>query len=210
MPACEYTTPVGLATYDLVYRDIELHTQYAHSDLRPATSGVGANSGPKAEKLPKPNITEGATDSDWVYFSDQWKRYKRSTNLNGQAAVDQLWACCGDTLARAVYDSGVDSHTDEDTLMSSIKKLAVWAQNKLVNVTNFLGMGQDKEETIGCFSARLKGQSAVCDFFVVCSASSYSNKTSYVEKMVAHQLVRGLSETEIQEQVLVTQQPTLR
>ena len=86
--------------------------------------------------------------------------------------------------------------------MSSIKKLAVRAQNKLVNVTNFLCMGQDREETIGCFSARLKGQTAVCDFSIECSASSCSNKTSYVEKMVAHQLVRGLSDTEIQEQVL--------
>ena len=140
VPGCEYATPSALSTYDLVYRDIELHTQYAHSDLRPPTGGASGNSGPKADKLPRPNISEGATDSDWIYFSDQWKRYKRSTNLDGQAAVDQLWACCSETLARAVYDSGVDSHTDETKLMDSIQNLAVRAQNKLVNVTNFLGM----------------------------------------------------------------------
>ena len=105
-------------------------------------------------------------------------------------------------MARAVYDSGVDSYTDETKLLDAIRKLAVRAQNKLVNVTNFLGMGQDREESIGSFAARLKGQAAVCDFSVTCSASACSNKTSYLEKMVAHQLVRGLSDTEIQEQVL--------
>ena len=36
VPGCVYTTPTALSTYDLVYRDIELHTQYAHSDIRPA------------------------------------------------------------------------------------------------------------------------------------------------------------------------------
>ena len=134
VPGCVYTTPTALSTYDLVYRDIELHTQYAHSDIRPAppTAGGASNSGLKADKLPRPNISEGATDSDWIYFSAQWERYKRSTSLNGQAAVDQLWACCGETLARAVYDSGVDSYTDEAKLSDAIRKLAVRAQNKLI------------------------------------------------------------------------------
>ena len=71
--------------------------------------------GPKADKLPRPNISEGATDSDWIYLSDPWTRYKKSTNLTGQAAVDQLWACCSDVLAGAAYD-GMNSHTDKSEL----------------------------------------------------------------------------------------------
>ena len=98
--------------------------------------------------------------SDWVFFSDQWLRFKRSTGLSGQSAVDQLWACLNDTLARAVYDSGENNNSDYQKLMESIKKLAICAQNKLVNVTNFLGMGQYRDETAGAFTTRLKG--ALC------------------------------------------------
>ena len=199
---CDYKKPAGLPNYDTVYKDIEMHLQYFHMDIRPPPQQPTVGAGPKADKLPRPTIGEGATDSDWVFFSDQWLRYKRSTGLSGQSAVDQLWACLNDTLARAVYDSGENNNSDEGKLMESIKKLAVRAQNKLVNVTNFLGMGQDRDETAGAFTARLKGQGAVCDFVVECSISTCKNKTSYADKMIAHQLVRGLADPEVQEQVL--------
>ena len=78
--------------------------------------------------------------------------------------------------------------------MESIKKLAVCATNKLVNVTNFLSMGQARDETAGAFIAHLKGQGAVCDFVVECSAPTCKKKTSYADKMLAHQLVRGLAD----------------
>ena len=32
---CEYKTPPGLPNYDTVYKDIEMHLQYFHMDIRP-------------------------------------------------------------------------------------------------------------------------------------------------------------------------------
>ena len=63
-------------------------------------------------------------------------------------------------------------------------------------------MGQDNEEPGGSFTARLKGQAAICNFTVKCSIPTCQNPTSYTDKMVAHQLVRGLVDPAIQEQVL--------
>ena len=34
VPTCEYVTPATLPDYDTVYRDLELHTRYAHHDLQ--------------------------------------------------------------------------------------------------------------------------------------------------------------------------------
>ena len=118
---CDYKNPAGLPNYDTVYKDIEMHLQYFHMDIRPPPQQPTVGAGPKADKLPRPTIGEGATDSDWVFFSDQWLRYKRSTGLSGQSAVDQLWACLNDTLARAVYDSGENNNSDEEKLMESIQ-----------------------------------------------------------------------------------------
>ena len=72
----------------------------------------------------------------------------------------------------------------------------------IFDVVDFLEMTQDYEETVGSFSARLRGQAAVCDFTINCSLSSCGNPTSYMEKMVAHQLTRGLADSSIQEEVL--------
>ena len=69
VPTCEYSTPAGLSTYDLVYRDIELHTQFANAELRQLQHPSGHQStasSVKADKLPRPNIGEGSTDSDWI------------------------------------------------------------------------------------------------------------------------------------------------
>ena len=198
---CEYVTPASLPNYDLVYKDISIHLQYAHSTLG---SGRGSQeaSKPKADKLPRPEIGEGATEADWVYFMDKWNRYKRSSALEGQNAVDQLWACCTSELSRAVYDSGVSSTETETNMLQSIKKMAVRAQNTLINVVNFLEMTQSHEEAVGSFAARLKGQAAVCNFTIECSSSSCNTTTTYAEKMIVHQLTRGLADPSIQEEIL--------
>ena len=205
VPECPYKTPTTLPTYEMVYKDLDLHTRYGHPDLQvahqPAQQAHGGGA-PKPDRLPRPNIGEGASQSDWVYFKDNWARYKRSTCLDGQKAVDQLWACCTEELARSVYDGGTGNNCTEVSLLLAMEKLAVRAQNKLVNVVNFLGMSQDREETAGAFATRLRGQGAICDFIAKCSSSTCQNQTSYMDHMVAHQLVRGLGDTEIQEQVL--------
>ena len=203
---CDYLTPAGLPNYDLVYRDMEMHTRYGHQSPAPpdrtGDQGTGITGHSRADKLPRPSLKDEATEADFIFFKDSWTRYKRSTGLTGQAVVDQLWACCSQELSRSVYDSGVTSEATETALLHAMKKMAVRAQNNLVNVVNFLGMGQDNDEPGGSFAARLKGQASTCDFTIKCAASGCSRETSYMEKMVAHQLVRGLVDPTIQEEVL--------
>ena len=174
---CTYTTPAALPNYDLIYKDLGMYLEYCHTNNRPSGSPA-TSSKPKPDKLPRPEIGEGATEADWVFFLDKWNRYKRSTALDSQSAVDQLWACCSSELGRSVYDSGVANTTSETKLLEAMKKLAVWAQNTLINVVDFLEMTQGHEETVGSFSARLRGQAAVCDFTINCSLSSCGNPTS--------------------------------
>ena len=80
--------------------------------------------------------------------------------------------------------------------MAAMKELAVRKQNILVNVFQFQKMGQDPNETAGSFVARLKGQARVCNFQLPAGQSDYS------EKMVNHQLISGLVDPTIQEQML--------
>ena len=57
---CDYKNPAGLPNYDTVYKDIEMHLQYFHIDIRPPAQQPTVGSGPKSDKLPRPTIGEGA------------------------------------------------------------------------------------------------------------------------------------------------------
>ena len=199
---CEYMTTQGIPNYELVMKDLEMHIKCVHSisqEKQPEHNGA-----PKPDRLPRPTVGEGITESDWAHFEDKWGRYKRSSlqGVSPQHLVDQLWACCEQSLETAVYNSGVNSCSDEVTLMKTMKKLSVRAQNTLVNIVKFLDLSQDQEESAAAFTARLKGQASICNFSIKCKVASCAQLTSYSDKMVCHQLVRGLSDPTIQEQIM--------
>ena len=91
-------------------------------------------------------------------------------------ANDQLWDCFCEDMARAVY-SAVKNNVYKEMLISGIKKLAVCAQNELVNVVTFLRTTLDRDVTIGSFDAGLRGQVAVCNFEIECPLSTCNNTT---------------------------------
>ena len=197
VPGCEHTTPEGLPSYELIYNDLNLHTKYAHPD--PAVNQEAPKQvQPKPKELPRPEVDEGITESDWQHFKEKWDRYKRSCLSKATETViqDQLRACCTDQLEKSLYNSGISPEATELELFKSMKELSVRKQNILVNVVQFLRMGQDGSESAGSFTARLKGQARVCNFTLPEGVCDYS------DKMVTHQLIRGLVDPVIQEQVL--------
>ena len=159
-------------------------------------------SGVKAENLSRPILGEEITEVDWGFFLSEWSRYKRSTGLTGQNTMDQLWACAADSLKKSCHQSGASDAATEEELLEFMKKLSIKATNKLVNVVQFLSLAQDTGEPVTQFISRLKGQSSVCDFEIKCSRAGCDTTVSYKDKMVSHQLVRGLEDASIQEKVL--------
>ena len=202
---CTWASREG-ATLEQSIQLLTMHNKIKHTDIfgGPVDQTSSLVTRARPESLPRPAIAEGATEADFARFEDKWARYKRSTlaQATPQHVLDQLWACCSTELETSVYNTGANSNTAEKELMEAIKKLAVRRQNCLVNVTQFLDMAQDNEETAGRFMARLKGQASTCSFSLPCPAPDCTQTVIYTEQMVAHQLVRGLGDPVIQEQVL--------
>ena len=208
VPDCEYKTPENLNTLELQIRDLELHLKGAHHELGRANDSLlsqGGAGAAKPDKLPRPTLEEGITEADWVWFEERWTRYKRSTGLDGQNVIDHLWACATDGLARRCYDAGNCDKITEKNLLQRMKKMSIRAQNKLVNIVEFLSMTQNHDEPVAQFVSRLHGQAKVCNFSVKCTAECCEDNDSmitYADNMVSHQLVRGLQDTSVQEKVL--------
>ena len=200
---CTWASPDS-ASLELAFKLLEVHNKVKHGELFGGQVPDSQVARARPESLPRPSISEGATEADFARFEDKWARYRRSAlaRATPQHIQDQLWACCSDELEVSVYNSGASTSTEEKELMDTIRKLAVRRQNSLVNTTQFLDMAQDSEETAGSFTARLKGQASTCSFSLPCPSSTCSQLVSYRDQMVAHQLVRGLGDPVIQEQVL--------
>ena len=195
VPGCGFKTPDGIPTYDQCLQRLQIHANSVH--IQRATSAATS----KPDKLRRPSISEGITEADWVWFEDRWTRYKDSTGLEGKDIVNQLWDCANKELARRCYEAGSNKDITEDELLRRLKRLSIKAQNKLVNIVEFLSLTQDTDEPVAMFLSRLKGQASVCDFTVKCSENA-AVVHSYADNMVAHQLVRGLEDITQQEKVL--------
>ena len=159
-----YTTLEGLATQESVLKDLELHLAMAHG------FGQGHGGGHcevhrevsevKPDKFPRPEITDPATDTDWQYFEASWEAYKRATKVTGQSASDQLWHCPTDSLKKKVFDSGIRPTMPEVQILAGIKRLAVKAHNIMINIVDFQGLCQERDELVPQFAARLNGGAA--------------------------------------------------
>ena len=66
VPDCMYKTAANLPTYEMLYKNLtSTHAMATNKQqAAPVQAGGGAGGGPKLDKLPHPQIGEGASQSD--------------------------------------------------------------------------------------------------------------------------------------------------
>lgn len=69
-----------------------------------------------------------------------------------------MWAACTETLQRLLHNGGAGQLTVASELLEKIKGLAVKKRNNLVNIIELQVMGQQRDEKIFAFIARLNGK----------------------------------------------------
>ena len=141
VPGCEHKMREGLPNYDIMIRELEMHTRFGHANLAgaqgdPVVGGGVAASGAKPKELPRPTLEEDITEQEWNHFIVKWNRYKRSclSRASDNHIVDQLRACCSEQLERMIYKQGVSETVTETALLATIKKMSVKKQNILLNI----------------------------------------------------------------------------
>ena len=85
--------------------------------------------------------------------------------------------------------------------MIAIKTLAVKAENAMVSRMTLMTMTQDREEGVRNFAARLRGQAKICKFHKNCSHDPVQ-AVNCTDDMVRDALVKGLGDSDIQQDVL--------
>ena len=109
-PACDFSTPQAIPSYELVLKALELHIAAAHG--RP--QGNGHQQSTKVEKPKRPSVSPNMSESDWVFFTHKWSRYQRQSGITGQQIIDELWGCLDPELERLAFQDGVNHTNQED------------------------------------------------------------------------------------------------
>ena len=203
---CTFVTPPVAPTdanIASMVRYLEMHVQAVHQ----LHQGVGQQASNRLmEKLPRPEATLDMSDTQWREFMREWSRYKRSTGISGQLMLDQLHGCCSAPL-RLDMASEVGDELDsmqEDTLLQTMKRLAVRETHPMVHRNRLRGLVQGETERFRNYVARLKEVSIDCLYNVKCTdiAHAEDKEVSYREEMVRDQAIYGIYDKEIQAKIL--------
>ena len=73
-------------------------------DVHPRSEGQAPVE--KRAVIPRSQVEEGITESDWSFFTAQWARYKASTGLSDASETQHLWAACAESLQRSLHNAG--------------------------------------------------------------------------------------------------------
>ena len=199
-PDCAVTFQSDLAPAALTIL-LEIHARTAH----PPTAAPQVNTpSTKAEKVRRPTIAAAGSSEEWLYFCQRWSEYKAATKLTRDDIVYQLLECTEEALRRDINRAyGTITNETEEEALRLIKLFAVKAENVLVNRVQLQNIQQDRDETVRSFSAKLKGQAAVCGF-TKSKQCTCGREVSidYSSEMVRDTLIRGLADEDIRQDIV--------
>lgn len=157
-PDCDYLTPEGAPTWELMNNFLTNHTNSCHP--QPVAQAAPAPQvSSKLEKLPRPVFTLSKSESAWEFVMVQWQAYISQGTVTPAQSLQQLQAACNPDLLQRVYDTGSYSSLTSTTLfIAAMEKLAVLKVHKAVHTMNMWKMSQQSDKSIRAFPPGSRAQ----------------------------------------------------
>ena len=176
---CNFETPDVSDAAAIAY--LQIHG-YEHAPAPAPAPATPAPATPSAQRLPRferPKISLGSSEEVWIGFKTRWEMFKRGTTITAADAAYHLFQCCDDPLGNSVLKAKPDAALGtEDTLLATIKQLAVTPVAITVRRSELLNLKQDHGENARAFFTKLRGKSATCSYTMVCSSNACTQVTT--------------------------------
>ena len=189
---CDYSTPAGAPTWDMVWDMLQIHAACAHNAQ---IGGRGAGGGkqifcPKPAHVSRPKIDLGSSEADWRFFTDEFAWYKRTTGLNRQHVLGELWHCQSKPLCTLMQAENTASLNTEALLLTKIKSYAVVTLHSAVHLVELRNMKQGQAEPIRKFVARARNVASSCDLAKECPGCHQN--VMFLDEMICGVVLAGL------------------
>ena len=200
---CDYTTPAGAPTWDLMATFLTTHTQGAHSGGGGQAAQNQTTNLSKLEKLPRPTFTLNMTESQWSFTKLQWDNYIQQSVVSPAIQLLQLQAACGDSLRQRVFDTGTySSLTNPGLFIAKMKELSVIVVHKSIHLRNLWKMSQQADEPIRAYAARVTSTADMCTMVVKCPNQACLGDVVYRDHVVHQMIIHGMRDNDIRVRVL--------
>ena len=199
-PDCEYVTEHESEQVALIQFQSHLS---AHQQIQNSSSAA-----PNKQKLPpieRPILKQDISEEEWDSFLQEWKRFKRCTDIPSDQEADHLFNCCEKGLRRLILKEDPDLiNAGEDKLIEAMKKMAVIKVATSIRRTKLLSMKQEPGQSIREFFANTKAQAATCGYSVKCVQECCADAPSvdYTPLVVKDIIICGIADPEIHRDVL--------
>ena len=177
--------------------------------LKTALTAVGkqpdGDPKPRVKCPERPEVDLGFSETQWAFFIDEWDLYKRRASLKPEHLTDELRACCSKELRKTLFDlvgSSTLKSLGETDLLEKIRSVAVIGKNKAVHRKEFYEVQQAPDEPVNRFVATLRSKAERCNFTHKCAKEGCEQVNNYGEEMVKDQMICGLYDKDIQQEVL--------
>ena len=169
-PGCDY-----LAENDSEAIAIALLSSHNNVHLQPASTTVRSHN--KPPPITRPEIRQDISAEEWYSVQEEWRRYKRITNLPEPDIADQLFQCCERSLARLLLKENPSVIEEgEKALIEAIKKMAVLQVAISVRRTKLLSTKQEHGQKFRDFFANVRATASTCEYTVPCPHTCCANK----------------------------------
>ena len=200
VPDCAY-----VANGDSEAIAIAMLTNHNSTHLVPTASAHRRSNHPKPPQIARPEVKQDISAEDWYSFLEEWKRFKRITNLPTDEIADQLLHCCERPLARLLLKENPQIVEEGETaLIEAIKRMAVLQVAISVRRTKLLSTRQEPGQMFREFYANIRATASTCEYIIQCSHACCSNNNpiDYTSRVVKDILIAGIADDEIRKDVL--------
>ena len=159
----------------------------------------------KAPQIARPEVKQDITAEEWNSFLDEWRRFKRITDLPSNELADQLIQCCERSLSRLLLKENPSIVEEgEQALTEAIERMAVLQVAVSVRRTKLLATKQESGQLFREFYANVRATASTCNYTIKCSHSCCNtrNPIDYTPRVVKDILVAGIVDDEIRRDVL--------
>ena len=208
LPTCSYTTEDASTTIELRVELLKIHCQTCHPVPAHAATPTRHI---QAEHVKRPllNLTGQALEQeDYDHFLYMFEQYKARLGQDEDAAT-LLRECLGADVSKILYANvGEDlSKFTEVEIKDNIVKACVNKQTPQARSTELHRLRQEPGQSVATFLATLKSKARQCDLKIECTKCKAMNDFS--DKTILTLLLRGLSDLELQQDLLAEQDITL-
>ena len=199
---CTYQTEDLDAAQAIVFLQIHGGEHQAAAPAPQNQAPVPAQQQAVAGKVNRPSLETQITQERWSFFVSKWTRYKTLSAIPPDTVTAHLLQCCTDDLLLDLHRNNgeqLDTMLEAD-LLTQMEKLAVRGESQIISRVHLRNMSQDHQEDIRHYAARVKGRAALCNYSIKCS--SCQADVSYADEEIKDQICTGLSDSEIQKDVL--------